>query len=215
MKIVYPPTTREEHPLPAVILHWVHVSSMAVLIATGFYIHQPYYPGAMDLNRMLHFIFMFVVLYGAVIRIYWAFVGLSAPLGSRERAPDYKWFFEPLKVKRFRTTMSYYLFLHHTHPADIKYNPLQAITYLFFIFLIAVMGLTGFAIWTPTERFLLPLTYAFGGAAVMRFVHYIGMWIFIIMTVIHLYFALIEALREIPLMFLWRESPGREEEESL
>ena len=212
MKVRYPPTTREEHPLSVVVMHWVHVVSVAVLVTTGVYIHQPYHSGAMGTNRMIHFTFMWVFLCNAAVRVYWACLGggRTAPLGSRRTARDCRWFTMPIKAHKIWETLKYYLFLRRTHPTVLKYNPLQAMTYVFYLFMIAFMGLTGLFMWTPTRFFFEPLTYFLGGLAVIHFLHYMGMWIFLVTIAVHIYAILLEVIREIPLMFWWQESAGKE-----
>lgn len=205
-------TTREEHPVPAIIMHWLHLISMIVLIYTGFYIHRPFGPGSMDLMRTLHFIFMFVLILTAIARVYWAFFGRgSAMPGSRSRIRDYK-HFGPSRENKGQAlqTIKYYLFLRRTHPPAAKYNTLQKGTYFGWLLLIALQAITGFALWTNTDDFFRPLTYAIGGPMVMRAIHYIIMWLFIITTMIHIYLSVAEGWRQLPLMFSGREYPGRD-----
>lgn len=202
-------TTREEHPAPARAMHWFHLVSIVVLIYTGFYIHKPFGPGSMDLMRMLHFVFMFVLIFTAIIRVYWAFFGRgSAGQGSRRRVADYKHFgYERANKGKFVETVKYYLFLRKMHPAGGKYNTLQKGTYLLWLFLIALQALTGFMIWTGvTAGAFLPLTDALGGLIVLRAIHYLLMWVFIITTLVHIYLSIAEAPWQAPLMFLGKES---------
>ncbi|MHB8762249.1 MAG: Ni/Fe-hydrogenase, b-type cytochrome subunit [Coriobacteriia bacterium] len=208
-------TTREEHPWPAIVMHWFHLVSIIVLTYTGFYIHRPFGPGSMDLMRTLHFVFMFVLIFSAIVRVYWAFMGRgSAAQGSRRKIPDYR-HFGPQRENKGQAweTAKYYLFLRKTHPLGAKYNALQKATYLFWLVLIVLQAVTGFAIWTNTAEVLLPLTYAVGGLDVMRMIHYLIMWVFIITTAVHVYLSIAEAPWQAPLIFLGRESgPGRTNE---
>lgn len=201
-------TTREEHPLPAVILHWFHLISIAVLTYTGFYIHRPFGPGSMDLMRSLHFIFMFIVILVAIVRVYWAFAGGgSATGGSRTRVPDYRHFgYERANRGTFGKTAAYYVFLRKSHPHGGKYNTLQKGTYLFWLLLILLQAITGFALWTNTAQAFSGLTYALGGPIVMREIHYLIMWLFIITTLVHIYLSIAEAPWEAPLMFFRKET---------
>ncbi len=208
------PPTRQEHPLPAVIMHGVHLVSLFVLIATGFYIWRPYYGGAMNINRNLHFIFMWVFLLNGVVRIYWAFAGGgSAAVGKRRRYPDFHWFwFHRGSGHQALRTIQYYLFLRKDYPQQMKFNPLQKATYLFWILLGILAGISGAAIWEPTKSFFQPVTYFFGGLAAMTTIHYWIMWIFIISVAVHVYLVFAEVIWEVPLMFLWKEV-GREKPE--
>lgn len=202
---------REQHPLPAAVMHWVHLASIAVLIFTGFYIHGPFFGGgSMSLMRNLHFIFMFVLILTAIVRVWWAFLGggSSSP-GSRTRIRDSRHFGVQRENKgQSFQTLKYYLFLRRTHPPKAKYNPLQKLTYMFWLLLIVLQAVTGFAIWTPTQESLLPLTYLLGGVMYVRMYHYVIMWLFIITTAVHIYLSLAEGFIEFPLMFWWRERRG-------
>ncbi|MHB0915769.1 MAG: cytochrome b/b6 domain-containing protein [Thermoleophilia bacterium] len=204
------PPTREEHPLPAIIMHGLHLLSMLVLIATGFYIARPYYGGGMQLNITLHSIFMFIFIYTVIVRIYWAFFGAgSAPVGQRTRMRDYKWFwYNKGTLKEFKETMKYYLFLRKTYPSQMKFNPLQKTTYLSWIVLTTLMALSGLCLWAPTRGFFQPLTSALGGLAAMRTIHYFLMWLFIVTVSIHAYLVIAEVARELKLMFAWKEGKG-------
>lgn len=203
----HPLSTHEEHPLTATLLHWSHLLSIAVLTFTGFYIHWPFFPGAMGIMRNLHFVFMFILIFVAIIRVYWAFFGAgSAALGSHEKVRDAR-FFGPQKENRgtFWGTLKYYLFLQKEAPAVSKYNGLQKGTYVFWLFLIAAQAITGFALWTPTATGLLPLTYALGGVLMVRMYHYLIMWVFLITVAIHVYLAVVH-WDEFMMMFFQAES---------
>jgi Ni/Fe-hydrogenase 1 B-type cytochrome subunit len=193
--------------LPAVLMHWTHLVTMVILIFTGFYIHWPFFPGFMGVARNLHFVFMFVLIFGAIVRVYWAFFGAgSAPLGGTVKRGDYK-FFGPQKENKGTLvgTIKYYTFLQKEAPPVSKYNGLQKGTYVFWLFLIAFQALTGFMLWTPTATALLPLTYAMGGVITVRMIHYLVMWLFIVTVLIHIYLAVMH-WDEFLMMFFYRQS---------
>jgi len=203
------PPTREEHPLPAIILHVVHLVSLLLLIFTGFYIYSPFFSGFMGYARSIHQLFMWVFVFTTVIRVYWSFFGAgSAPPGGRVKRGDYRWF-SPLRHEgegTARDTIKYYLFFRKTYPSVYKFNPLQKSVYLFWaFFFIPLITLTGLCIWTPTQSFFEPLTYALGGPGAMWTYHYLLMWVFICTVMVHLYLVIAEVARELPLMFAWRE----------
>jgi Ni/Fe-hydrogenase 1 B-type cytochrome subunit len=201
--------TREEHPLPAVLMHGVHLVSMVLLAFSGFYIHHPFFAGGMSAMRSMHFVSMFVLVLTAVVRVYWAFLGRgSAEAGSRVLVPDYR-HFGPEKANRGQMleTLKYYLFLRSTHPRTAKYNTLQKGTYLLWLLLIAVQAVTGFALWTPTQAAMQPLSYWLGGLAQVRVDHYLIMWLFIVTTMVHVYLSVAEGAAQVPLMFAWRATP--------
>ncbi|MBE0428553.1 MAG: cytochrome b/b6 domain-containing protein [Thermoleophilia bacterium] len=208
------PPTREEHPLPAIIMHGVHLTSLILLVFTGFYINSPFFGGAMGYMITIHQIAMWTFVLTTVTRLYWAFFGAgSAPPGGRVKGPDYKWF-SPLRrtgESKPRETIKYYLFLRDTYPSVYKFNPLQKYTYLLWAFiLIPLSFLTGLALWAPTRGLFAPMTNVLGGLAAMRTYHYLIMWAFIITVGVHIYLTMAEVLREWRMMFAWREPKAPE-----
>lgn len=201
------PPTREEHPLPAVIMHATHLVSLLVLIATGFYLWKPYYGGAMNINRTLHFTFMWIFVLTTIIRIYWSFFGGgTAAVGQRQKYRDYHWFwFHKGTGRSMLETIKYYLFLRKDYPQQMKFNPLQKGTYLFWVLMIVLATLSGLVIWEPTQPFFQPLAYVFGGLAAMHTIHYWIMWVFIATVGLHVYLVLAEVNWELALMFAWKE----------
>ena len=148
--------SRQEHPLPAVLMHWVHLVSFLVLIVTGLMIHTPVPQVApMVTVQQIHFISMYVFILTTVVRIYWAFFGAgSANVASTKMISDYKHF--ALTKFDWRTMgqwLKYYLFMRKTRPYTAKYNPLQKITYGFLFPLGTLfMALTGFALFGQPPR---------------------------------------------------------------
>jgi Ni/Fe-hydrogenase 1 B-type cytochrome subunit len=205
----------EDHPLPAVIMHWVHLVSMGVLVFTGFYIHWPFrFPWmTMGVAQYLHFIFMYIVMLDLAVRVYWAFFGGGSSLekGMRDKEQDFR-NFGPQAANRgqLAETVKYYLFLRKTHPRTGKFNSLQKGTYVFWAFLLLAQGYTGFAIYGPTYdwSFFQAGTTLVGGLMAMRTIHYLIMWVFILTTMIHVYLSVAEDAEAVPLMFLYRESPA-------
>jgi len=203
------PPTREEHPLPAIVMHAIHMTSLLLLIFTRFYIRSPFFSGFMGYARLIHQVAMWTFVFTTITRIYWSFFGAgSAPPGGRVKERDSHWF-RPFRHEGEGSsldTIKYYLFIRKTYPAVYKFNPLQKSVYLFWAFiLIPLTLLTGLCIWTPTQSFFETFTYWAGGLAAMRSYHYLLMWAFIITASVHLYLVVAEVARELPLMFAWKE----------
>ena len=198
--------TRTEHPLPAVVLHWMHLLSFFLLMGTGLYIHSPLRGfSTVAVMDEIHFVTMYVFVLTTVMRIYWAFFGAgSAKLGSVKREPDYRHFaLTRLDARTFGSMLAYYLFLRDTRPYSTKYNPLQKVTYGYvFPLLIAFMALSGFAMFLPTEASLTWFANWFGGQNAVRLAHYLAMWVFFSLFLIHFYLVLFEDIRELPNMLL-------------
>lgn len=202
---------REEHPVPAMIMHWLHLVSIVVLTISGLYIHQPFLPGLMSLMRGTHIFFMWLLIIVLVARIIWAFAGRSSAHGMRDAVPDRRHFgWQRENRGTLWPTIAYYLFLRRNPPAGGKFNPLQKTTYVLWILLIALQALTGFMLWDATAELFLPLTYSLGGPYYVRMIHYLIMWLFIITTLIHVYLSAMH--REAFALMLWgRETTGDEE----
>lgn len=187
----------KEHPLPARIMHWIHLASMVGLTFSGFYIHRPFFAGAMGAMRFVHFVCMYVILLDLGARVYWSFFGKEHDWREFVLTGD--------DFGKLPPTIAYYLFLRKDHPETSlpsgkagKYNPLQKLTYNFWTLLLVIQGITGFALYQPalTSKTWGPFfqwsNTLVGGAAHMRTVHYLIMWIFVVTTFIHLYLALAE-----------------------
>ena len=203
-------TTRAEHPLPAVLMHWAHVLALAVLIFTGFQLYYPFLMAPLGLIRAVHMTAAYVLLITVVLRIYWAFFGAgSAGGGSSRLVPDWT-HFAPERANKGQAleTLKYYLFLRDTHPRSAKFNTLQKGTYVVWLLLIIGAAATGFALWGPTGQILLPRAYTFGGPVWMRSLHYLIMWGFICTLMIHIYLSFAEASAQVWIMFLWKTNGG-------
>ena len=101
--------------------------------------------------------------------------------------------------------VAYYLFLRKTHPCTAKYNPLQKLAYGALLFAIILDAFTGLAMWHVTQPYFESIVYVLGGTQAIRQMHYMAMWLFIVITAAHVYIVAIEAPWELPLMFFWKE----------
>jgi Ni/Fe-hydrogenase 1 B-type cytochrome subunit len=175
--------------------HWIRFLSVAVLTLTGFYIHWPFLPagepggvGLMAWMRFFHFVSAYVLILGLLVRLYLAF-------NSRFDA-DWRDFSLIQNIKNIPDVLLYYLFLKDTHKPYRRYNPMQALTYLFWIFLILFMALTGFGLYRGSVFGILPAPDYFGwvnrllgGESYTRVWHFLGMWVFLVTVGIHVYMA--------------------------
>jgi Ni/Fe-hydrogenase 1 B-type cytochrome subunit len=200
-------TTRAEHPISTVITHWIHIVALLTLIVTGFWIHDPFTGWSFGTVRYVHLFAAFFLVGTGIFRVYWGFFGTGSPdVGSTKKVKDWHFFF-PQKENRgtFWPMVAYYLFLRKTHPCTAKYNPLQKLAYGALLFAIILDAFTGLAMWHVTQPFFQPITYALGGTQMIRELHYLAMWLFIVITAVHVYIVAIEAPWELPLMFFWKE----------
>jgi Ni/Fe-hydrogenase 1 B-type cytochrome subunit len=185
-----------EHPVEARIYHYIHVVSMITLAFTGFFIHYPFFQAAMSTMRMLHFIAMYVLVFNLIMRLSLAFL-------SRRR--DFRNFGLGWKSLKFLPgTMAYYLFIRKELPKEVQgvYNPPQRLTYVLFAPLIVLQALTGFALYTPFAGTFGWVTNLLGGLQNVRIWHFSIMWVFILLTAIHVYLSLFEDFGQFKYMIL-------------
>ena len=204
---------REAHPLVFVTTHWINLICMVMLAFSGFYIHYPFFDGFMGVARGMHFVAMYVILINLVLRIILAFFVKDAnQLGSREVAKDIKnWLPQQENRHQFFETVKYYLFLRKEAVISAKYGSLQKIAYLVTIPLTLLQAYTGFAIYGPTMDagfFSGGLTLV-GGPMNMRIIHYFGMWVFIVFTMVHAYLANVYNFAPSRIIFAWKETEAK------
>jgi Ni/Fe-hydrogenase 1 B-type cytochrome subunit len=180
-------------------VHWVIALAVALLTLTGFYIHWPFIEGGapggvgvMAWMRFSHFVGAYALILGLVVRVYLAF-------GSRFDA-DWRDFAPWPNLREVPGVAGYYLFLKPHHKEYRRYNPLQALTYLFWLFLVLFLALTGFALYHGKVFGIFSAQAAFGwvnrlfgGEPFTRVWHYLAMWVFLITVAIHVYMAALTA----------------------
>jgi Ni/Fe-hydrogenase 1 B-type cytochrome subunit len=187
--------TVEEHPLTAVVLHWLHLVSFIALAFTGLAIHYDPLGWHMAYVIETHYVMMFVFICTTVVRIYWAFMGRgSADTGETKYIRDYKHFAINGRMARdIVPYIKYYLFISKTRPKTAKYNPLQAITYGYlFPLLIFLMALTGFSMYEPFGAYFGWFVTLMGGLNDVRLMHYLVCFVMLAVWLIHLYLVVME-----------------------
>jgi len=177
-----------------IIDHWVRVISIVVLTFTGLYIHWPFIAGGpesfiMAWMRFFHFIAAYALILGLVVRVYMAF---RSTFDS-----DWKDFSITENIKNVPDILGYYLFIKGSHKDYRKYNPLQALAYLFVALVIIFTALTGGALYHGRAFLILPAPDSFrwvsnllGGESYTRIWHILAMWFFIIFMLIHVYMSI-------------------------
>lgn len=197
------PEHDEPHPpaLPKYI-HFQHLVMMFVLGFTGLYIRFPFFDGARNTMRYIHYGAMIIVTVTLIWRFWYAF-------GSKQR--DWR-AFAITRADAMSTlgVLLYYSFISNKKPHTAKYNVMQKGSYLFFAALMVMQAFSGFALlefWkvplvglTPSQMllgwWLAPMA---GGLAMAvawtRVAHYTITWLFIIMTTVHVY---LSATEDIP-----------------
>lgn len=181
------------------IVHWAIALAVAVQALTGFYIHWPFLqggaPGGVDLMawmRFSHFVAAYALVLGLVVRIYLAFASVFDA--------DWRDFSLWRNLRDLPDMLGYYLLLKPRHKEYRRYCPPQALMYLFWVFLVLFLALTGFALYRGTVFGILPAPDSFrwvsallGGEPYVRIWHHLAMWVFLITVAIHVYMATITA----------------------
>jgi len=186
--------------LPVRIWHWVHALSILVLVVTGYLIANPLPSPAGEASenflmgnmRMVHFIAAYVFAIGFAVRLYWAIVGNRY---SRELVylPLWRgsWWRELIEEVKF------YLFLRREAPTTEAHNALaQTAMWLFNTVLGIFMIGTGFALYSENlglgswaDRWFGWIVPVMGGSQNLKMWHDLGMWLFVVFAIIHIYMA--------------------------
>ena len=184
------------HPLSFRILHGLIMTSIIVLIITGFYIHRPFVEGGgflMAMVRGVHFFFAAVLVISAVIRIIAMFVGKDRdwrsfiPTGS--------------DIKLLPKMLGYYAYINKEPVIVKKYNPLQMMSYCLAFILIIFQALSGLALLWPSAFGWFNYVW-FQSVIDVRIAHFVVTWLFIIFMMIHVYLTIREKFSEIKEMHL-------------
>jgi Ni/Fe-hydrogenase 1 B-type cytochrome subunit len=174
------------HPLWIRLLHWSNMISITMLCLTGFYIHAPEsfrLFANMNDARTTHFVFAMILSVGVVVRIYLAFA-----TGDWRNIV-----YAPIKdTKKLPSMLMYYTFLAKDHPYYGKYNPGQKGMYTGVFALAIVQIITGFILYKPVT--FTSWAYFLGGFLVVRMIHYIVTWIFVLMVLVHVYLDVAEGI---------------------
>jgi Ni/Fe-hydrogenase b-type cytochrome subunit len=180
-------------------MHWSAALSIAVLIVTGFYIGKPYFMTSgeasdhylMGWMRFWHFAAAGVLVATAIVRTYWLFAG--------SRFESWRALF-PVRgrdwVNAFRVIKQYLMVRQDREPHYVGHNPLQQLLYTGIYGVALLEVLTGFALYGLSDpggwfyQMFSWQTLFLGGVPVVRFIHHVLTWVFLLFIPIHIYFAL-------------------------
>jgi len=170
-----------KHTVITRIMHWAHAMSIVILALTGLQIYAPdsfRLFSHMDWARYFHFIFMYVVVWTFVYKIYYVVI-------TGEIKEILFTFKDLIALPALVAYYLYGIFAGKKKTDWGKYNPGQKLTYTAWLILIPLQAITGFALYWPGpfsgfNNFL-------GGLGYIRLWHFCISWIFIITTVVHIY----------------------------
>lgn len=179
------------HPLPVRIFHWTMVTSVVILLATGFYIHHPplWLQWPMSLVRKLHGCFGLILAVNLAGQVYY-YIATGK-------------FTEVLLLPRdwahMRSFLRYYLFVTEHHPNFGRYNPGQKMLFTTWGLAVTTGTVTGLGLLFPDHSVW--LQKALGGLSVLRAIQY-SIGIFFVTTIpLHLYLVFTEEPAKLQAMF--------------
>ena len=186
--------------VPVRFFHWINVLTIIVLTITGFIIADPpaLHSSAEATNlhlfgivRFIHFGAAYIFFFNMILRLYWSLVG-NQFASWRAFWPFSKklWnnFWHVLKID--------IMLLNEDHPdvrnISIGHNSIAILSYLALFFIALIQVFTGFALYADTSGWWLPKLFSwviplFGGDFMVRTIHHISTWIFILFSLIHVY----------------------------
>ena len=203
---------------PVRFFHWLNVLAIIVLTITGFLIANP--PAilssaeATDLHtfgiiRFIHFTAAYLFFFVMILRLYWAFAGNQF---ASWRA---FWPFSKKMWNKFWHVVKIDIMLLNEEEEDltnisIGHNSVATFSYLIMFFVALVSVFTGFALYADMSSWWLPKLFSwviplFGGDFMVRSIHHIATWFFILFAMVHVYLVLyhdwLEGRGEVSSMF--------------
>ncbi len=204
--------------VPVRLFHWLNATAIVVLAATGLFIGDPlalmsqneaYETFLMGKVRFVHFAAGYILLVVFILRIYWGFVG--------NRYAQWKNFlpFGKKKAKRIKHFIKHDVLPlpsneeRYYEELSVGHNPVASTIYIIFFFMLFVMILTGFGLYSQNAGWWLPKMFSwvpplFGGDFGTRLVHHVTMWLILLFVLVHIYMAVyhdvVEARGEISSM---------------
>jgi Ni/Fe-hydrogenase 1 B-type cytochrome subunit len=184
---------------PIRAMHWIAAACIVVLVVTGFYIGKPYFYTSgsatdqfmMGRFRFTHFAAAGVLVATGILRAYWLFAG--------NKFERWKALF-PIKksdwMNMFRVGRAYLFIRQEEAPQYLGHNPLQQMSYTGIYVLAIVQVLTGFYMYglsNPGGFFFDAFAWVgalAGGAQMVRFVHHVATWLWLIFIPVHVYLAI-------------------------
>jgi Ni/Fe-hydrogenase b-type cytochrome subunit len=190
---------------PLRVMHWIAALCIGVLAGTGFYIGRPYFvttgdgstPFLMGWMRFIHFTAAGVLVMTGIVRLYWLFAGNRFErLGALFPVRPRDW------VNMYRQVKFYLMIQPEKAPRYIGHNPMQQLSYTGIYLVCITMVLTGFMMYGQSNPdgiffravgWMVPLL---GGIQLVRFIHHVLTWSFLIFIPIHVYLAMRSDLLE-------------------
>lgn len=181
-------------------MHWIRMIAIVILIVTGFFIAYPFVSPAAGQEpvkflqaemRFVHLVFGWVLI---AVTIYRAYIFMFDKYSYKERL-SFIDFFNPMKW--IRQVKNYMLIGPHPHKTGM-YNPLQLMAYLGVTVAVIIISVTGCILYFNVYHeglgaimyeLFKPMEAWMGGLAMVRQIHHIATWFFVLFIPIHIYLA--------------------------
>lgn len=188
---------------PVRLWHWVNALALVVLAVTGYFIGSPLPATSgeaidhflMGYIRFAHFAAAYVFAIGFLVRIYWAFVG-----NKHSRQLFTLPFLNPNWWRDILIEAQWYAFLRREPKKYVGHNPLAHFV-MFFVFTLGTtfMIVSGFALYGEGAgqdswqwQMFGWMTAIFPNTQDLHTWHHVGMWVFVLFAMIHIYAAIRE-----------------------
>jgi Ni/Fe-hydrogenase 1 B-type cytochrome subunit len=182
--------------MPVRIYHWINALCIVALSITGYLIGNPlalmkgteaYHNYWFGTVRFVHFVFAFLFFFNFVFRIYWGFVGNEYS----------RWYnYIPLKKAQWKEIGDVIkvdvLQLKHQSIDSIGHNALASFIYFITFLIFLLQCLTGFGMYAAMSSSAFPHLFSWfvpllGGDMMVRQIHHILMWTFLLFALVHVY----------------------------
>ncbi len=182
--------------LPVRFYHWLNVLAILTLISTGLIIGNPpaimsgkepsdaYWFGTI---RFIHFAASYIFFFNFLFRIYWGFVG-NKYANWKNFIPTNKQFFKDMWL----VIKSDIIMQRGAEAHAVGHNRLAGFTYFITFIAFGIQCITGFGLYAAMSDWWFPNLFAwvpfvFGGDFMLRLIHHLTMWFFVLFAVIHVY----------------------------
>jgi len=188
---------------PVRLWHWVNALCIVVLAVTGYFIGSPLpsVPGEASANflmgyiRFVHFAAGYVLAIAFLGRIYWAFVG-----NHHARQLFSLPFWHASFWSELFYELRWYFFMEEEPKKYVGHNPLaHFIMFFLFTLMMALQIFTGFALYSEGagieswQHALFGWVFdLFPNSQEVHTWHHLGMWIFVVFVLVHVYAAIRE-----------------------
>ncbi|MBS3968753.1 MAG: cytochrome b/b6 domain-containing protein [Clostridia bacterium] len=183
-----------EQPLAIRIFHWSFASAALIVFLTSFlkvYREYNFLNWPDTTTSFYHQTSGLVLFFLVIVRIYYSIISGM-------------WKYDLPKKKEFASFLDlsrYYVFLTEKKPPIFpKYNIVQKLTFLSWIFVVLIQAITGLILAFPQESKTI-VSFVFGNLQMVRVIHFLAFVYFAITIIPHVYLVFVEDPAKLQAMF--------------